>query len=80
MLNDHRNRVKRKSGPRIPEAKKLAQYLMQIDRDLALRYKDLKSERDKIAHGLLPVRPLVATLITVIEEKQILEEVLAALP
>ena len=48
-----------------------------IDRDLADSYELLKLERDQIAHGLMPIRPLIAT---VIEEKRILESVLAALP
>jgi translation elongation factor EF-1beta len=54
----------------------LADLLRSIDRDLADAYELLKFERDEIAHGLLPVRPLIAT---VAEEKGILESVLAAL-
>jgi hypothetical protein len=63
-------------GLRLPAAKNLAQYLRPIDLNLADSYELLKFERDQIAHGLLSVRPLVATII---EEKQILEKVLAAL-
>jgi len=77
MLDDHRKRIGRKSGPRVPAAKNLAQYLKGIDRDLAESYELLKFERDEIAHALLPARPLVAT---VLEEKEILETVLSALP
>jgi hypothetical protein len=76
LLNDQRNRLRRMRGLRLPAAKNLAQYLRPIDLNLAESYELLKFERDQIAHGLLPVRPLVATII---EEKQILEQVLAAL-
>jgi hypothetical protein len=61
----------------VPAARNLGQYLRQIDQDLADSYELLKFERNEIAHGLLPSRPLVAT---VIEERQILESVLAVLP
>jgi hypothetical protein len=77
LLTDHRKRIRRTRGPRVPAAKNLAQYLRRIHRDLADSYELLKFERNEIAHGLLPVRPLIAT---VIEEKRILESVLAALP
>jgi len=73
LLNDRRKRTR---GRRVPAAKNLAQYLRSIDRGLADSYELLKFERDEIAHGLLPVRPLVATII---EEKQILESILAAM-
>jgi len=62
--------------PRVPAAKNLAQHLRRFHRDLADSYELLKFERNEIAHDLLPVRPLIAT---VIEEKQILESVLATL-
>lgn len=77
ILNDRRKGIGQKSGSRVPAAKNLARYLRRIDRDLADSYELLKFERDAIAHGLLPARPLAAT---VLEEKQILESVLAALP
>ena len=76
LLNDHRKRIGRTRARRIPAAQNLARYLRPIDRDLADSYELLKFERDQIAHGLLPMRPLVAT---VIEEKQILERVLVVL-
>jgi hypothetical protein len=57
LLNDHRKRIRRTKALRVPAAKNLAQYLRPINRDLADSYKRLKGERDKIAHGLLPVRP-----------------------
>jgi hypothetical protein len=76
LLNHHRKRIGRRHGRRMPAAKNLAQYLRSIDRDLADSYELLKFERDEVAHGLLPIRPLVAT---VIEEKRILKSVLAAL-
>jgi len=76
LLNDRRQEIRNRRGRRVPAAKNLAQYLRSIDRDLAEAYELLKFERDEIAHGLLPVRPLIAT---VAEEKGILESVLAAL-
>jgi hypothetical protein len=76
LLNDHRKRIRRTKALRVPAAKNLAQYLRPINRDLADSYELLKFERNEIAHGLLPVRPLIATMI---EEMQILESVLAAL-
>lgn len=76
LLNSHRRRIGRRRGRRVPAAKNLAQYLRSIDRNLADDYELLKFERDEIAHGLLPIRPLIAT---VAEEKRILESVLAAL-
>lgn len=75
-LNAYRKRTRAARGRRVPPAKSLAQYLRPIDRELADNYELLKFERDEIAHGLLPVRPLAAT---VIEERQIPETVLAAL-
>ena len=76
LLNDVRKRIGSRRGRRVPTAKNLAQYLRPIDQDLADSYELLKFERDEIAHGLLPIRPLIAT---VIEEKEILGRVLSAL-
>jgi hypothetical protein len=77
LLNDQRKRIwMMTKALRVPAARNLAQYLRPINRDLADSYELLKFERNEIAHGLLPVRPLIATMI---EEKQILESVLAAL-
>ncbi len=76
LLSDHRKRIRRHRGLRVPAATNLARYLRRIHQELADSYELLKFERNEIAHGLLPVRPLIAT---VIEEKQILENVLAAL-
>ena len=76
LLNEHRKQIRTTKGLRVSAAKNLAQYLRPINRNLADSYELLKFERNEIAHGLLTVRPLIAT---VIEEKQILENVLAAL-
>lgn len=76
LLDDYRKRIGRTRGPRVPAARNLAQYLRPIDRDLADSYELLKFERNEIAHGLFAIRPLVAIAI---EEKQILESILAAL-